>query len=152
MTTTLRAVVLAFAITTAAVGQTRPAGEKYAFWPAPPEEPRVQFLRSFDGEAKGGANEVGGKRLTVAKPYGVAMRGGRIFVCDVRGGGVVLVIDVPKGRMRAIRGEGDLALKDPADVVVAEEDGTAYVVDQGSKTIAVVSPVRGSWRTTLLEW
>lgn len=122
------------------------AVRSYAFWPAPPDEPRIQFLTTINTSAdvaprKSGFDElVYGKDqdqvLSVAKPYGVAMWNGRIYVCDVRGGGGIIVLDLRKQQTRVMGLAGSITVKDPADVAVAE-DGTKYVVDQAQSAVIV---------------
>jgi len=79
------------------------------FYPAPPEEPRLQFLRSiarerdlagstkklsaFERFVLGDENERTGR---IVKPYGLAFYDGKIYVCDV-GRRVVQVIDFRQG-------------------------------------------------------
>ncbi|MFG0251927.1 MAG: hypothetical protein ACF8NJ_03535, partial [Phycisphaerales bacterium JB038] len=76
--------------------------ETYSFWPLFPAEPRIQFLTSYrfsdDVEpVRSGLEEIiyGEERrvLPINKPYGLDMRDGRIYVCDTRNRGV-LVLDL----------------------------------------------------------
>ncbi|MCE7972758.1 MAG: hypothetical protein DYG92_00305 [Leptolyngbya sp. PLA1] len=118
----------------------------YSFWPAFPAEPRVQFLRTFRGsvdmeDAKGGMLEaiVFGaeteRQALINKPYGVAMRNGRVYVCDIRGDAVV-VLDVAKKQTRLIGTGGSQRLSQPVGVAVAD-DGELYVADNARGVVVV---------------
>jgi hypothetical protein len=98
----------------------------YAFWPLFPDEPRVQFLRSFNSSndlspAKSSALEsiVFGKEnlndeASFSKPYGEAMRDGRVYVCDMRAGSLV-VMDLRKKQMRLLGTTGANRLAHPVE-------------------------------------
>jgi hypothetical protein len=113
------------------------ARAEYAFWPAAPDEPRVQFLRSFNTSDDVATKRSGfqdlvygteqNQTLGVAKPYGVALWNGRIYLTDVRGTGVI-VLDVKKQETRIMGATGAGAVTKAVDVVVAD-DGLKYVVD-----------------------
>jgi DNA-binding beta-propeller fold protein YncE len=110
---------------------------QFAFWPSPPDEPRVQYLRSYkaasDVRAKqGGFSSLlyGGETIGdvgITKPYGVAYWNGRIYTCDVRGSGM-LVLDLLKQESRVMGAGGSGQIKKAVDVAVAP-DGTKYVAD-----------------------
>lgn len=124
-----------------------PAGSRsYAFWPQFPDEPRVQFIRSFGSSEdvaptkSGGIDQlVFGKESASAtgiqKPYGVAMRDGKIYVCDIRSGGVT-VLDLKKKQTRLVGVTGLNRLNHPVDIAVAD-DGTLYVADNDRGAILV---------------
>ena len=118
----------------------------YAFWPQFPDEPRIQFLRAFSGsgdltETKASWFEeaVFGKEETdeqgIQKPYGVAAKDGRIYVCDIRKASVT-VLDLEKKQTRIIGTTGSNALSHPVDVAIAEDD-TLYVADNERGAILV---------------
>lgn len=123
-----------------------PGTRSYAFWPQFPDEPRIQFLRSFSGsgdiaEAKGGWLEkaVFGEEQNdeqgIQKPYGVAAKDGRIYVCDIRKS-CVTVLDLKKKQTRIIGTTGSNALSHPVDVAIADDD-TLYVADNERGAILV---------------
>ena len=91
------------------------APKAYSFWPAPPDQPHVQFLTSYNGSSDvstsrsqfdemlyGKATEQG-----IIKPYGIAMWNGRIYVTDLRTVGVtVLDLRQHQTRIHGRRGSG----------------------------------------------
>ncbi|MGE3108984.1 MAG: hypothetical protein AB7G11_16640 [Phycisphaerales bacterium] len=129
--------------------QTKPAGAAsgvFAFWPPFPDEPHVQFLRSFRSSADVAASKESGlDRLVfgeeskdekgLAKPYGVTMHDGAIYVCDMRSSSLT-VLDIKKKQTRLVGVSGVTRLKHPVDVAVAE-DGTIYVADNDQGAVLV---------------
>jgi sugar lactone lactonase YvrE len=125
-----------------------PVGTSYAFWPPPPAEPRIQFVRSFAKSSDVNPRQesaleraIFGREteasIDILKPYGVAMRDGRIYVCDTRNARVT-VLDVMRKQTRIMGATGQMALSAPLDVAIAD-DGMIYVVDRG-RGIVVYSP------------
>lgn len=118
----------------------------FAFWPLPPDEPRIQFVRSFQTSA-----DLSDKRpsrldeiifgkdnprdTSIDKPYGVEMRNGRIYVCDIRYPALT-VLDLTNKQMRRIGTTGINHLTHPVDVAVAD-DGWVYVVDNDRNAVLV---------------
>lgn len=108
----------------------------YSFWPLFPAEPRVQFLRSFalstDIEPPRSSFEdliygEGSDVLLIQKPYGVDMRDGKIYVCDIRNPGIV-ILDLVRRETRVMTTGGVNGLSQPTDLAVAA-DGMIYVAD-----------------------
>jgi DNA-binding beta-propeller fold protein YncE len=115
------------------------APRAYAFWPLAPAEPRVQFLRSYARTTDlTSTGQTGFERLVfgaeveqsvaINKPYGVAMRDGRIYICDIRNRDVT-VLDLAKRQARLMGATGLNRLQQPVDVAVAD-DGLIYVADK----------------------
>jgi DNA-binding beta-propeller fold protein YncE len=110
------------------------------FYPAPPALARVQFLTSLTGEKdytqKKSAFEtfvtgVGESQRRIDKPYGVAIWNGRIYVCDVNQG--LIVLDLEKKTFGGIPGDQGMGkLIGPLNIRIGT-DGSKYVSD----------PVRG---------
>lgn len=111
---------------------------QYSFWPPPPSEPRIQFLRSFGsstdvtGTEQSGFDKLvfGEENKNVAeinKPYGVASHHGRIYVCDIRNTGL-MAMDLSKQQTRLLGTTGQYKLMQPVDVEVTP-DGMIYVAD-----------------------
>lgn len=117
----------------------------YLFYPAPPNEPRLQFLASFstplDISSKSGKFRdfvFGGKEQEgdlVTKPYGIAVYEGAIYVVDTRGGGWA-VFDLANQRSRMVRPSGGGSLKKPLNISI-DADGTRYVTDSEREQVLV---------------
>jgi len=120
---------------------------KTVFFPPLPDEPRIQYLTSFNsngfitkekssfrlvvtGEEKEDAD------ITIDKPLGIAVHNGVIYVCDMHQA-TVFMIDADKKRFESLKGNaGPGALKKPAHVAV-DADGTIYVADTVRKEIMI---------------
>lgn len=122
---------------------------QFAFWPPYPDEPRLQYLVSFQHSGqiaprKASALEdiIYGKEsnvdTAVNKPYGVEMWNGRIYTCDIRGG-AIMVFDLRKKQTRVMGTTGREILVRPTDIAIAD-DGTKYVADIGRNLIFVFDP------------
>lgn len=122
------------------------AGGSYAFWPQFPDEPRIQFLRSFSGSGdvaptpSGGFQKLifgseGAGEEGIQKPYGVAAKDGRVYVCDIRNASVT-VLDIQKRQTRLIGTTGANALGHPVDVAVSDDD-MLYVADNERGAVLV---------------
>lgn len=110
----------------------------YAFWPRPPSEPRLQFLQAIASREDVSPNarsalsiavfgEDQGQEGAIVKPYGLALREGRLYVCDITKGQLI-VLDFAAKQMRVLGATGFNTLANPVDVHVAE-DGMIYVAD-----------------------
>jgi len=121
----------------------RPAPVTYTFFPPAPDEPRVQFLTSFSagidlGRSSSFADFITGRPAppnSLIKPYGLALKDGKIFVCDTVAGAVE-VFDLVKKRSGyfAPRGEGRLLM--PINISI-DGDGTRYVADTGRSQVVI---------------
>jgi len=107
-----------------------------SFWPQFPAEPRVQFLVSYryssDVELKRSKLDdlIYGKDssvLPINKPYGIEMWEGKIYICDIRNPGLV-VLDLAKNQTRVLSTSGLGGMAQPTDVAISS-DGTKYVAD-----------------------
>jgi DNA-binding beta-propeller fold protein YncE len=114
-------------------------------WPAPPEKPRIKFLRELRGESdfrsssaalKAFAGEASG-RLSLMKPYGVCVdRDGRVYVSDSRRG-KVLMWDFDKSEVKLIGDEaGPGGLLKAMNVAVSDV-GNLYVSDGKRRCVNV---------------
>jgi streptogramin lyase len=122
--------------------------QKAAFWPPYPDEPRIQYLTSFqtssDVEAPRSRLDelVLGKEteqvMGLAKPYGVEMWQGKIYVCDLRSSAVT-VLDLRNRRTLVLGRSGQETLQDPSDIAIAP-DGFKYVADHGRGAVYVFDP------------
>ncbi len=120
---------------------------EYSFWPQFPAEPRVQFLTSYryssDIETKKSALEdlLYGEDsgvLAINKPYGIEVFKGKIYVCDIRNPGVV-VLDLVKQQTRIMTTRGLGGMAQPTDIAVAP-DGMKYVADAVRGVVFVFDP------------
>lgn len=115
-------------------------------YPPPPEPPRFFFERtirsSFDVKEITGADKLKifatgtlGTATGLGKPYGVAVRQGRIYVTDTVKR-AVLMFDVPGKNFKMIGTEGPGALQKPIGIDVTD-DGEIFVADNSAKRVVV---------------
>jgi DNA-binding beta-propeller fold protein YncE len=117
----------------------------YHFFPSPPDEPHLQYLTSFSSQKEFRGSEensflsyVTGKKVPnhgYGKPYGAAVAGHKLYVCDTELG-VVVVADFAKRHMSILPAEGEGELKMPLNMTV-DADGTLYVADAGRDQIVI---------------
>lgn len=122
------------------------ADRPVAFWPPYPDEPRVQFLRSFStsndvAPTKSGMDDlIYGKEkqevLPLNKPYGVGMHDGKIYVCDLRNAGVT-ILDLRNKKTLVVGKTGNETMRRPTDIAIAD-DGMKYVSDNGRGLVFVL--------------
>lgn len=119
---------------------------QYAFWPLFPDDPRIQFVRTLNSsedvastKASGLENLVFGAEATkgqaINKPYGVEIRNGKIYICDIRAPGLT-IFDLRKKQTRLVGVSGVNRLTHPVDVAVAD-DGMIYVADNDRGAVVV---------------
>lgn len=108
----------------------------YALFPLPPDPPRIQYLTSFGEESDFGAQKnalkdfvVGEKKIIkpIWKPYGVAARNGKLYVCDTDPKNIT-VVDLAKKGFTYVKPDGMNALRMPIGIA-ADDDGSFYVTD-----------------------
>ena len=122
--------------------------KQYLFFPPEPVEPRVQFLCSFRGakdvESPAGwltklvLGEDADATAALDKPFGVAVRDGKVYVADTRDPGIV-VFDFRNRRYETFGKTGPGRLKMPINIRFAE-DGNIYVTDSLREQIIVFDP------------
>jgi DNA-binding beta-propeller fold protein YncE len=115
------------------------------FFPALPQEPRLQFLTKYSSaldvstERKGFRDFVFGgedkEAQIVQKPYGLAVYDGAIFVVDTRGNGYAK-FDLAAGRARFVKPSGAGRLVKPINITI-DEDGNRFVTDTDREQILV---------------
>lgn len=126
--------------------QPQRATGSYSFWPPPPVEPRIQFIGTFDSSEDVAPIQTSvlesvvfgaeaAKPADVEKPYGVAIREGKIYVCDIRAKALV-ILDFAKKQTRIVGATGANRLERPVAVAVAD-DGVIYVADGVQQAIYV---------------
>ena len=115
-------------------------------FPPPPEQPRfyweMSIYSSADAKPEDKDNDfkrlVTGEQQTgegMAKPYGVAVRRGRIYVGDTIARNVAL-FDMANKRYKQIGGDGPGSLRSPFGLDI-DAEGRLYVVDGTAKRIQV---------------
>lgn len=114
-----------------------PSAVSHVFFPPPPVEPRLQFLTSY---SQAEDIDPGNRWLAflvgkappsqvIGKPYGLALTGSRIYVCDT-GRACVDVIDLDRKSFSVFKPGGQGRLRTPINIAV-DGDGTRYVADTG---------------------
>ena len=119
------------------------APKKFTFFPPPPDEPRIQFLTAFAGEAqmgrtRGFSDFVTGEKKTanpLVKPYGLALHDGKIYVCDTVAHNIE-VFDLQKKRATYFEPQGEGKLRLPINISI-DADGTRYVADTGRQQVLI---------------
>lgn len=118
-------------------------------WPAPPERPRLRFLRVVEPadfiQKKGGPNQLWrwmtgeeGQVLPLVTPYGVTADGkGRIWVADTQAG-VVHLFDLARRRVSYFTVAGNEPLISPLGVAYDAEGARLYVSDSQLKQVFVL--------------
>jgi len=127
----------------AGCASTKPASKAaYTFFPPSPDEPRIQFLTAFSSDAEIGrtrsfADFVTGEQPAggLVKPYGLALHGGKIFVCDTVGS-LIEVFDLNRHRAAYFAPQGEGKLRVPINLTI-DTDGTRYVADTGRNQVVV---------------
>lgn len=119
------------------------------FWPLPPEQPRIKYIKSIYSEDDIGRvysfrEQLFGKSYidNLSRPYGVYARHGRIYVTDILAMRV-MVFDLPAKALHVLGEEG--AIQVPA-AAVSDAQGKTYVADAGQAKIAVYD-ARGNYLT-----
>lgn len=129
---------------------TDPRLENPVLYPAPPEQPRIQYLASISGpeDLKGGGGQsssffdrlVGegedAAETAIERPYGITSVPGMIFVCDIEGDRIVM-LDLSREIYETLETP---ALRRPADCAADPADGRIYVTDVVENKVSVFSP------------
>jgi hypothetical protein len=138
-----RSVIAILPILLSACG-TKQAQTDLVMFPAPPDTPRIQFLTRFSdsGDVGGGSSllrTVVGESETardINKPYGIAVHGGKIYVCDT-GYATVDILDLENHKFEYFRPTGFGTLREPINCFVDKEDGWLYVADIVRRQVVV---------------
>ncbi len=129
--------------------RTTPKTEQpLVFFPSPPAEPRVQFLTWASGatelevQQSAFASFVLGEEPTatqvIQKPYGIAARDGKVYVCDTKG--LALSKLDFAGRTYSVLGVGGPGrLRKPLNIAI-DPLGYKFVVDSDRKQVVVFGP------------
>ena len=147
--------IFAFVLFAAGCAAPPKPKESTVFFPSPPALPRYQFLASFTGaeDMEGGRSAfdtfvTGEKedRRKLSKPYGVAMHGGKIYVCDT--GGAVIVFDLEKktyGQLKGAQGAGKMV--QPINISI-DKEGNKFITDTLRKLVVIFN-VNDEYVTTI---
>ena len=121
------------------------------FFPSPPNEPRIQFLKSVSNSQDvedrksslisflGGDTESNQIR-SIIRPYGVHYANGKLYVCDTQGATTIVTIDFKKKSFEYLKeSTGPGKLKKPVNFAV-DKDGTLYVADTIKKAVMIYDP------------
>jgi len=135
-------------------------------WPAPPEQPRIRYLTSYEGQSDFaetqdlraqmfGVNQQG---IRLGKPFGVAVNdaGTRIYVTDTKLRGVVIfdlkaqrVIMMPTDAMGPLRSPVDVKLDSQGRVYVSDGyGGSVNIYNSRGKTLLSLGKAEGLKRPT----
>lgn len=118
------------------------------FWPAPPDPPRVQYLKkisdSSDVVEKKSISLIDlgqDQQLTIpiVKPYGIAVKKGLIYVTDTIQAQVI-IFDLPGKKASLLKGnKGPGQLSKPINITV-DDDGYIFVADTVRKAVFKYGP------------
>lgn len=145
-----RLAVLAGGLAAAGCATRPPPKQEYITFPAPPDEPRIQFLGGFSSETDlshpsrlarflfGGTQ---GAFKPLWKPYGATLTKGNVLICDTQGKSLVTV-DLQKRKFSYLRpaGQGTIAL--PLNVAV-DSAGTRYITDSKREQVLIFDKNNG---------
>jgi sugar lactone lactonase YvrE len=117
-----------------------------AFWPPPPDMPRVQFLTSFKGTVDFRSNsalsviafgqDTAQKDELFLKPHGLSEYDGKIFMADSVGARI-FILDFKQNSFALLKGNmGFGALKKPLNLT-HDADGNLYVADAARREVLV---------------
>ena len=89
-------VLLAASLLSGCTGARKAAPKRYTFFPPAPDAPRVQFLTGFSSDLDLGRKAsfvefITGRPLEanrLVKPYGMALKDGKLYVCDTMAGAI----------------------------------------------------------------
>ena len=125
------------------------AAPRPVFYPPPPAQPRLQFLKSY-----GNSDDLGGQSAfarfivgklppkPIAKPYGVTVHSNSFYVCDTALR-AVSILNLKDRRMDIFAPEDEGRLRSPINMSI-DADGTRYVADALRGQVVIFSP-RGEY-------
>lgn len=116
-------------------------GAESIIYPPPPDTARIQFLTSISGSADITGNQSAFSKFILGesspkpinKPYGIAVSGGKMYVCDLGINGLE-IIDLTKNTFDYFTPGGKGLLQVPLNCFI-DEDSILYVADGGRMQI-----------------
>ena len=119
------------------------------FYPKPPDSAKLQYLTKFDSSKDFGKKQSSFKSkilgeeavLSISKPYGVEIKNGKIYVCDLSRRIVIIDLENEKFNYFIPVGVGSLLL--PVNMSI-DDQGNMYIVDIKAKVIKIFD-TRGSY-------
>lgn len=117
---------------------------RVAFFPSPPDPPRIQHLARFERASDAGAQRSGladfllgdeKKQEGLARPYGATLFEGKLYVADSRAPGLA-VFDLVAQRFSVANPSGAGRMQRPINVTI-DADGTKYVTDTGRNQVLI---------------
>lgn len=119
------------------------------FFPPPPAQPRIQYLRSFSTKEGIVKRKYAWIDILIGysepeiqiyrKPYGIAVTRGKFYVCDTWLGSV-WVVDFEQGRIDRLAGDARLGkLRKPINITI-DEGGQKYITDVEREQVVVYGP------------
>lgn len=122
--------------------------ETLAVFPAPPDTARIQFLTRFGNSrdivpAGGGlarlltGEDQSGAGQPIRKPYGVAIAGGKLYVCDTAPPGIEVFDLRAKAFQYWSPGTGSEGLQSPINCEIDRSSGYLYVSDTQAGRVLV---------------
>ena len=132
------------------------ANQSYIVYPPAPDTARIQYLTSISNSDNTATQRSGFSKFVmgeeeskqIKKPYGVAIKDGKIYVCDSGLGGLE-IIDLENKTFEYFLPEGAGQLRLPLNCFV-DDDGNLYVAD-GERQQVVVFNHHGSYVTSIGE-
>jgi hypothetical protein len=136
--------ILVFIFASCSSHLTKQTGKKEAIiYPSPPDTARIQFLTSFSSSERVSKKQSGFSKFIsgespakpIKKPYGIALRNGKLYICDLGLSGLE-IIDLDKNTFSYFIPKGKGFLKTPINCFVDEND-QLYVADGERKQVVL---------------
>ncbi|MDO8663119.1 MAG: hypothetical protein Q7K98_07900 [Candidatus Omnitrophota bacterium] len=114
------------------------------FYPSAPDAPRIQFLAAFSSSAdfEGSPSTfrkfiIGDEkeRKPIVKPYGVAVDGHKIYLCDTVNNTIV-ILDFSARKFSYFNPKGRLRLLEPINLAF-DDSGNMYIADAGLGEVVI---------------
>lgn len=117
--------------------------QELVIYPAPPDTARIQYLTSFSS-----SQDISGKQpkimksifgeqkpVMISKPFGIEIKNGKIYVCDINLKGLV-IIDLEKNKVEYFMPSGKGRLKLPHNCFI-DENEFLYIADGNRHQIVI---------------